>query len=54
MKQKNLKMPEKMAIYIRSGAEPFSCVLPDKADELRKYYAEHRDCTPLEKPSGGK
>ena len=54
MKHKNLKMPTKIAIYIRFGSETFSCILPDEADKLRKYYAEHRGCAPFEKPLGGK
>ena len=34
MKHNNLKMPTKIAIYIRFGSETFSCILPDEAENF--------------------
>ena len=40
-----------IAFYCRMGGLGFSFVLPDEADKLREFFAEHQDKPALENPS---
>lgn len=40
-----------IAFYYRMGVQSFGFVLPDEADKLREFFAEHQDKPALEKPS---
>ena len=39
----------KIAFYCRVGGQSFGFVLPDEADKLREFFAEHQDKPALEK-----
>mgnify|MGYP006865421492 CR=1 FL=1 len=41
----------KIAFYCRVDGQGFGFVLPDEADKLREFFAEHQDKPALEKPS---
>ena len=41
----------KIALYCRVDGQGFGFVLPDEADKLREFFAEHQDKPALEKPS---
>ncbi len=41
----------KAAFYCRVDGQGFGFVLPDEADKLREFFAEHQDKPALEKPS---
>ena len=41
----------KIAFYCRVGGQSFGFVLPDEADKLREFFAEHQDKPVLENPS---
>ena len=41
----------KIAFYCRVDGQSFGFVLPDEADKLREFFAEHQDKPALEKPS---
>lgn len=34
----------KIAFYCRVDGQGFGFVLPDEADKLREFFAEHQDC----------
>lgn len=40
-----------IAFYCRVGGQSFGFVLPDEADKLREFFAEHQDKPALENPS---
>ena len=42
----------KIAFYCRVDGQGFGFVLPDEADKLREFFAEHQDKPALENPSG--
>ncbi|MDR3897380.1 MAG: hypothetical protein Q3X80_10020 [Oscillospiraceae bacterium] len=41
----------KIALYCRVDGQGFGFVLPDEADKLREFFAEHQDKPALENPS---
>ena len=41
----------KIAFYCRVDGQGFGFVLPDEADKLREFFAEHQDKPVLENPS---
>ena len=41
----------KIALYCRVDGQGFGFVLPEEADKLRKFFAEHQDKPALENPS---
>ena len=41
----------KIAFYCRVDGQGFGFVLPDEADKLREFFAEHQDKPALENPS---
>ena len=41
----------KVAFYCRVDGQGFGFVLPDEADKLREFFAEHQDKPALENPS---
>ena len=41
----------KIALYCRVDGQGFGFVLPDEADKLREFFAEHQDKPVLENPS---
>ena len=41
----------KIAFYCRVDGQGFGFVLPDEADNLREFFAEHQDKPVLENPS---
>ena len=42
----------KITLYCRVDGQGFGFVLPDEADKLREFFAEHQDKPALENPSG--
>ena len=42
----------KIAFYCRVDGQGFGFVLPEEADKLREFFAEHQDKPALENPSG--
>jgi len=42
----------KIAFYCRVDGQGFCFVLPEEADKLREFFAEHQDKPALENPSG--
>ena len=44
----------KIALYCRVDGQGFGCVLPDEADKLREFFAEHQDKPALENPSSAR
>ena len=41
----------KIAFYCRVDGQGFGFVLPDEAEKLREFFAEHQDKPALENPS---
>ena len=41
----------KLAFYCRIGGKDHGFILPDEADKLRKFFAEHQNKPALEKKS---
>ena len=41
----------KIAFFCRVDGQGFAFVLPDEADKLREFFAEHQDKPALENPS---
>ena len=39
------------AFYCRIGGQGYGFLLPEEADKLREFFAEHQDKPALEKPS---
>lgn len=41
----------KIAFYCRVDGQSYGFILPDEADKLREFFAEHQDKPALENPS---
>ena len=44
----------KIVFYCRVDGQGFGFVLPDEADKLREFFAEHQDKPALENPSSAR